>query len=80
MPLLIVGRNHLFTEDFRNVVTPSTDGGRDCAWVQYRNGDKDPFFGEEAETLRRWLASQGTPVPASKPAAPIITKSPTKPA
>lgn len=58
MPLLKVGKNHLFTEDIRNVITPSTDGGRDCVWVQYRNGNKDPFFGEEAETLRQWLASQ----------------------
>lgn len=70
MPLLKVGKNHLFTEDIRNVITPSTDGGRDCVWVQYRNGDKDPFQGEEAETLRQWLASQAE---ASTPAT-LVTK------
>lgn len=72
MPLLKVGKNHLFTEDIRNVITPSTDGGRDCVWVQYRNGDKDPFQGEEAETLRQWLASQSEAKPDT---APFITKS-----
>lgn len=70
MPLLVVGRNHLFTEDFRNVITPSNQGGRDCVVVRFRNGNEESFQGEEAETLRQWLASQAE---ASAPAT-LVTK------
>lgn len=68
MPPLKVGKNHLFVEDIRNVITPSAKGTPGSVTVIYRNGDEDTFQGEEADIVRQWLAIQFEPPrPATVP-------------
>lgn len=74
MPLLKVGRNHIDTDKIANVVSPSTQGvHEDAVVVRFIWGAEQVFLGEEAETLRQWLAGQvETPKPAH---VPLVTKS-----
>lgn len=71
MPLLKVGKNHIDTDKIARYVSPSTQGDhKDAVTILYVWGGEQVFLGEEAETLRQWLASQAeAPAPAT-----LVTK------
>lgn len=73
MPLLKVDRVHINTDRIVSVTTPTSQGNqRDGAKIVLAGGEDLTVFGEDAETVRQWLASQLEPPRAAT--VPFVAK------